>query len=56
MEVMSTVIIRMRFQAFLIVMIKMKEGMVYMFDPLQIECLMPIDHKYLVLMLLNLDH
>jgi hypothetical protein len=28
--------------------------MVYIFDPLQVECLIPIDHKYPILILLNL--
>jgi hypothetical protein len=41
---MSTIIIRMRFHASLMVMVKVKGSMVYMFDHLQVECLMPVDH------------
>jgi hypothetical protein len=49
MQFMLTVIIRMSIT-------KVNTSMVYTFDPLQIECLMRIDHKYSVYMIAHLGH
>jgi hypothetical protein len=48
MQLLSTVVIKMGIA-------KEKISMVYMFDPLQVECLMPIDHNYPVHVFTQLD-